>query len=45
VSGTALDLNYCPLCGQRLPRPQAEEAGLRLQGDSMTHDHKLKCEP
>ena len=44
MSGTAVDLNFCPLCGQRLPRPQAEEAGLRLQGDSMTHDNKLKRE-
>lgn len=43
MSGTAVDL-YCPLCGQRLPRPQAEDAGLRLQGDSMTHDNKLKRE-
>jgi hypothetical protein len=45
VSGAAADLNYCPLCGQKLPGAQAEEARLRLQRDSMTRDNKLKREP
>jgi hypothetical protein len=44
VSGAAAHLNYCPLCGHKLASSQAEEARLRLQRDSMTHDNKLKRE-
>jgi hypothetical protein len=45
VNGAAADLHYCPLCGHKLAETQADEAGLRLQRDSMTHHNKLKHEP
>ena len=44
VSGAAVDLNCCPLCGHELAGPQDKEARIRLQRDSMTHDNKLKRE-
>jgi hypothetical protein len=37
VGGAPVDLDQCPLCGQKLVPAQAEQGGLLLQADSTGH--------